>query len=329
MKDLRVAVVGCGRMGTLRASAASALGADVRAVVDLDLSRARELAAKHAGCEAFQHWEQLQWSGLDAAFICTPPAHRGDVCQAAIRHGVDLLIEKPIGLSTRDCTTTLELAQTEDVLVAVGYMNRYRTSVNYVRKQLEERSPLGFIGHWVCKQYLVPWWSQVELSGGPINEQATHMVDLARYLVGEIVSVEALAPRHAALAPYGAVTTLEFENGIVGSFLYSCAANTKDIGLRVLTADGALELAGWEFQLRAAPNPAHSLGDPGAEDVFITETRAFIDAVRSDNGSMVRSDLADALRTQAAVDAIQQSLKTGGRVDVAAPLRRKDLQHVG
>ena len=45
---------------------------------------------------------------------------------------------------------------------------------------------LGAAGNWVNASYAVPWWGRRELSGGPVNEQATHLVDLARHLVGEV-----------------------------------------------------------------------------------------------------------------------------------------------
>src|SRR5207302_6697173 len=124
--SLRVAVVGCGRMGTERASRASSLGSAVVACVDADVERARALAAT-CGCPVIAtDPKELDWSGIDAVFVCTPPSARNAAVLRAIEARAAVMVEKPIGLSAEDGSIVAEAAGRAGVINAVGYMNRYR-----------------------------------------------------------------------------------------------------------------------------------------------------------------------------------------------------------
>ena len=69
-------------------------------------------------------------------------------------------------------------------------MNRYRESVLRVRSILADEAVLGGTCYWLAGVYNVPWWSDQEQSGGPLNEQAAHLIDLIRFLMGEIIEVQ-------------------------------------------------------------------------------------------------------------------------------------------
>ncbi len=136
MSVLRIAVVGCGRMGRERALAAMQLGARVVAVCDLDVSAAAALAADLPGCQALEHADALAWDSIDAILVCTPPFARGAVELTAIERKIPVLVEKPTGLSAQNCGTVLRALLQQPVVTAVGYMNRYRESVQQARQRL-------------------------------------------------------------------------------------------------------------------------------------------------------------------------------------------------
>src|SRR4051812_36581062 len=199
-KVLRVAVVGCGRMGLVHAKNAAELGHRVTIACDVDLARATTLASAHPGCVAFGDPASIPWDSVDAAFVCTPPFARGPVELFAAKAGVPLFLEKPIGLSAMQCAPVLAAVRKARVITSVGYMNRYRGSVRRARALVSTETPLGFAAHWFGAAYRVPWWGDPALSGGQLNEQCTHLVDLARHLMGEVAEVSALAQP----APQGA-----------------------------------------------------------------------------------------------------------------------------
>lgn len=316
---LRTAVVGCGRMGQQHAKNTAALGHRVAIVCDVDAERAGLLARSHPGSRAMVDPAAIPWDEVDAAFICTPPFARGPVEERAARAGVALFLEKPIGLSASSGLGTLRAAVEEGVVTSVGYMNRYRASVRRARSLLAGQQVLGFSAHWVGAAYQVPWWSDPALSGGQINEQCTHVVDLARHLVGEVAEVDALAQPHPDGKGFASVSVaLRFDTGALGTILCGCLAREKQIGCRVFTARGALSLEGWNFAW--SPSPAFGDGaDLGAsQDVFLEECAAFLGAVASGSTEAIGCDLADALRTQQVVDAVRAALaaRAQNRIEV-------------
>jgi predicted dehydrogenase len=305
-------------MGTERASAATQWGARLVAACDGDRPRAEELAARYRGCVPLASADRLDWQSLDAVFVCTPPFARGPVEVAAIHAGVAVFLEKPIGLSAGHGEPILWALQSHPVPTAVGYMNRYRNSVEWVQRRLDGKSILGVSGHWVGGMYRVPWWSRRDQSGGQVNEQCTHLVDLFRYLVGEIEEVHALG-RHStdgSDVDTAASINLRFTNETVGNLLYGCLATRKQIGLRIFSPDEMIALEDWDMRLRLQPGPENEARDgdlrlPDDGPIFVKEVAAFLDAVAELGPSRIRSDLVDALRTQRVVDAIQSSLASG------------------
>jgi myo-inositol 2-dehydrogenase/D-chiro-inositol 1-dehydrogenase len=298
----RVAVVGCGRMGHERARAAAAAGADAILLFDENRSRAESLAAECAGARSPASMTALLDEKPDAIFICTPPFCRGPLENRAIELGIPFFVEKPIGVSAQQVDAVLHNLRKRNVLNAVGYMNRYRNSIAHVRALLKSRNIIGITGHWVGKEYGVSWWQVREQSGGPFNEQATHVMDLIRYLSGEA------EPLHAAVRNRKGVETtvavmLRLASGGLGTFLYSCEAKEKDILVSIETTDGVLELAGWDLEL-ARNTIDGTFPEPESKPIFEKDTRAFLQAVATGDPALILSDFADAYKTQVAMDRV-------------------------
>jgi myo-inositol 2-dehydrogenase/D-chiro-inositol 1-dehydrogenase len=326
---LRMAIVGCGRMGLQHARSAAQLGHRVRVVCDVDLVRATALASNHPGCAVVTDVADIPWREVDAGFICTPPFARGAVEVAALHAGVPLFLEKPIGLSAAQCLPALQAARNAGVVTSVGYMNRYRASVRKARELLQGETILGFAGHWVGAAYRVPWWGDPALSGGQLNEQCTHLIDLARYLVGEVDEVNAFAqPGPEGSGGTAAVSTiLRFRGGALGTIICGSMAREKQIGCRIFTPRGQLVLDGWDFKW----TPSIAFGDgsdlDASEDVFLAECAAFLNAVRSGDAQAVRCDLAEAMKTQRVVDAAKAALGGSGAQPVAVDKAGGDNGH--
>ncbi len=309
MSALRVAIVGCGRMGQARWSAARQLGAQVVVLSDSDLARARALAQQAPTAMVLETPAALPWESIDAVFVCTPPYQRGLIELQAIQNGIHVFMEKPIGLSAEQCLPLLQVLRENPVVTAVGYMNRYRSSMDEVRKLLADSEIRGVSGNWVCGPYRVPWWDVRTMSGGPVNEQATHIIDLCRFLVGEITEVQAMAYPVTTEKDRveAAAINLCFANNVLGSIFYSCAAEEKMIELRLFTAQEQIRLSGWDFSLS---NEQRAAAHPPADrnSIFVDEVQAFFEAITKGVTDTVRSNLFDAFETQRVIDTVRRSL---------------------
>jgi myo-inositol 2-dehydrogenase/D-chiro-inositol 1-dehydrogenase len=300
MNPLRVGILGCGRMGKERARTSVLAGAKIVAVCDVDAQKARSLAEEYDGAKTVDGSGNLPYGGLDAVFICTPPGERGVVECAAIEAEVPFLVEKPIGLSAAGADRVLKALSRKPLIHAVGYMNRYRGSLQHARRVLSNCKLLGILGFWVGRKYGAPWWSDPLASGGPVNEQATHMLDVCRYLAGDVQAIEGVS-----LTGLQAAATLSFRNGCLGAVFYSCEARDKQIGFRIIAAEGFIELSGWD--LRISSNSIDgTIPDNQDEDIFLKETSQFLAAVRTGNRSLIECTFEDAYQTQLLMDAIRE-----------------------
>jgi predicted dehydrogenase len=183
-------------------------------------------------------------------------------------------------------------------------MNRYRKSVAAARQTLRGAEVIGMSAYWVCKKYCVNWWQDAELSGGPHNEQATHLFDLSRFLLGEVMDIVSLSQ-----GPNACACVFRFAGGALGTSVYSCEAQDKDIGIRVFSKQGSLVLSGWDFQL--TDNSIDGVLSSFEEDIFLQETAAFLRAVCLNRQDLLVSDFADAVKTQQVMDGAQQSWRSG------------------
>jgi predicted dehydrogenase len=303
MSGARVLIVGCGRMGSVRAAAARRFGASVTAVLDASPEAAAALSSRHPGSRVVDRVEDIDWAEFDAAFVCTPPGSRG-VELDAVRARVPVLVEKPLSVCAADGRELVEAAKRYGTRTAVGYMNRHRPGVKALRRRLDQTPAFAVTCHWVAGRYDKPWWDDPAKSGGPLNDLASHLVDLCRFLAGEVESVWAFE-RESARADVVAVG-LRFRSGACGTLLHSFMASEKHIALEAFTTNWSARLEDWEFR------PPGEASTADRDRIFVEETASFL------GGGPVLSDVADAWRTQLVIDAIKRATETGAPVEVKA-----------
>jgi myo-inositol 2-dehydrogenase/D-chiro-inositol 1-dehydrogenase len=299
---MRVGIVGCGRMGRERALAAAAFGVDAILLFDTNRSLAESLAKECARARPRADLNALVAEQPNAIFICTPPFCRGPLENRASGLGIPFFVEKPIGVSAHQVDTVLANLRQREVLSAVGYMNRYRNSVAHARAILKSQNIVGITAHWIGKEYGVPWWKVREQSGGPFNEQATHAMDLFRYLSGETETLHATARTRNGVETT-VVVMLRLALGGLATFLYSCEAKDKDILVSIETTNGVLDLRGWDLEL-ARNTIDGSYPEPESRPIFEKETHAFLQAVATGDRTLILSDFAEAYKTQVAMDSV-------------------------
>ncbi len=96
---------------------------DVRitAICDVDPIRASRLAERFGASVHYDAVDMLANEKLDALYVCLPPFAHGDVELVAADNGVNLFIEKPLGLSLERTAEKVRRLAQSDVVVSVGY----------------------------------------------------------------------------------------------------------------------------------------------------------------------------------------------------------------
>ena len=304
MRVLNIGIIGWGRMGKIRAEATKNCGHHLSAILETDEQQLMEMSKQFPDAQICSSLENLVTENIDVLIICSPPCFHLIHTAFAIKHDLPFLIEKPLAINADGFLSLQHKIKEQALINAVGYMNRYRESV----QQIRGGKYLGISSYWVNKMYQVPWWGNVEESGGPLNEQATHLLDLNRFIIGEVKEVYATSVDNSLSFATTVTIALKFVNGVVGNILYSCDACTKQIGLDLYTSETKISLNGWDFNRSDLSNQTQAVLT--SQEIFDLETNSFFKAVICNDQSLILSDISDALKTQTLVDAVNLSLKT-------------------
>jgi predicted dehydrogenase len=199
---MNYAIIGCGLIGRKRLAA---LGAGRLAVAcDVDPKRAEALVqAAGQGRVAAGYQEAVDAPEVEAVIVSTINAALAEVTAAAIRAGKPVLVEKPAGINARQIEGLLELARERRVPVRVGFNHRYHPALRQAREIFDSGAigELMFIrgryGHGGRLGYEREWRADPKLAGGgELLDQGMHLIDLARWFLGEFGSVSGHADRY-------------------------------------------------------------------------------------------------------------------------------------
>ena len=266
----------------------------------------------------------LSEAGLHALYICVPPFAHGDLEFAAIDAGVAVFVEKPVALSVDLSRQVADAIKKKNLVSASGYQTRYSEAADRA-KELIANKPVGMaLGFYLGGLPGTPWWRVQAQSGGQLVEQATHTVDLMRWLVGDVTRVYSAGALHAMQDTPNfdifdvATTTLHFASGAIGtisntSILGSGTATGAPSGVHLLAQDLRLEI--WGTTLKVT-SPGRSEEFRWTSNTMMTEDQAFVEAVQRRDPTRVRSPYADAAKTLAVTLAAEESARTRKPVDV-------------
>ncbi|GAE92114.1 myo-inositol 2-dehydrogenase [Gracilibacillus boraciitolerans JCM 21714] len=129
---------------------------------------------------------------LDAVYICVPPMGHENYEELLIEHNIPFLVEKPLGIEEAKVRHIKHKVKETNHLTSVGYHFRYADIIDIFKDHLKNQETGIVLGKWMGSMPGgVYWWRNQKQSGGQFNEQTTHIIDLIRYLFGEVKSVYA------------------------------------------------------------------------------------------------------------------------------------------
>jgi len=195
---MNVAIVGCGSIGQKRARALA--GAQLVACADIARERAETLARPfHA--QAYTDWrEMIARRDVNIVIVATTNNLLAEITLGAVNAGKHVLVEKPAARRAAELDPIIAAAQKKPVQVRVGFNHRYHPAFLKAR-EIFETGALGelmFIrgryGHGGRIGYDQEWRAHPELAGGgELIDQGVHLIDLARWFLGEFVATQGLA----------------------------------------------------------------------------------------------------------------------------------------
>jgi len=174
----------------------------MRVICGRDRAGAEAMAARFGWESVETSWERvLERKDVDAVDISTPGHLHRTIAVAAAQAGKHILCEKPLGNTGAEAKEMLDAAIRAKVSHGVVF-NYRRVPAIMLAKQLVESGRLGRIFHFRAR-YLQDWivdpqfprvWrlDKTQSGSGALGDLGAHIVDLCRYLVGEVNEVTAL-----------------------------------------------------------------------------------------------------------------------------------------
>lgn len=192
----RVAIVGCGLIGQKRAR--SLAGCRLAVCCDTLPDKAEALARTAPGAVASADWQAVVKSpDVDVVLVATTHDMLAPIACAAAMAGKHVLIEKPGARRACELDPVVDAARRTGALVRVGFNHRYHRAFRKAR-EIFESGVLGemmFVraryGHGGRPGYEREWRAVPELSGGgELIDQGMHLIDLARWFLGDFSKVQ-------------------------------------------------------------------------------------------------------------------------------------------
>lgn len=292
-------------------------GVEMTAFFDVDASRAEKAASEFAGSKAFTKLDDmLDDRKLDGVYVCVPPMAHGDAELKLVEREIPFLVEKPLGINNELPAIIAEKVNGKKLITSVGYHWRYEEATAQTKKFLAGAQQGMALGYWMGGMPMVPWWRVMNGSGGQFVEQTTHIVDLLRYLCGEVKEVYAAYALQimdkqvpGTDVPDVGSVTMKLANGTIATISNTCAIPVgHHVGLDLYTNRGVLEIRGGTLR-EITPEGTSTFS--GSTNPYNTEDEAFIYALRTGDTSRILSDYEDALRTHAITIAANESAISG------------------
>jgi len=298
---IRAAIIGCGLIGAKRARACQD---DVRIVAccDVDESRAAALARQVSGAGVSTDWKAIVTrSDVDLVFVATVHDMLAPIAAAAAAAGKHVLVEKPAARSKAELEPVIEAARRTGAFVRVGFNHRYHPSFRKAREIFESGAlgkmmyVRGRYGHGGRPGYDKEWRAIPEKSGGgELVDQGMHLIDLARWFLGDFSEVKGFTGTYFWNMPVedNAFLLLRTATGQVAS-LHATWTEWKNLfSFEICGRDAKLEIAGlggsYGVERLACYRMLPEMGPPettiweypGADDSWREEVTQFVADIR-------------------------------------------------
>ncbi|MEF3329779.1 Gfo/Idh/MocA family oxidoreductase [Oceanobacillus oncorhynchi] len=277
-------------------------------------------AAEEIGARAYTDADDmLEKETLDVVFLCVPPFAHKDLEQKIVRKGIHLMVEKPVGLNMKEVYAKQEVIRKSGVICATGYCLRYLDTVQKAKEYLAGKEIAMVRGYYLSSFVETPWYRTMSKSGGQLVEQATHIVDLIRYLNGDFKKVYANMALRVSEdiedidIPDVSSVNFTFENGAIGHL--DCSFTQKDhrMGVELLGKNFRVMIDGTKLTIFEEENVITYSSEV---DFYEEQDNAFIEAILTGRTENILSDYTNGLKTLEATLAANESQKTDNVIPI-------------
>lgn len=233
------------------------------AVMRRDGEKAKDYALRHGVPRWYADADALIGDPeVNAVYIATPPSTHAEYAIKALRAGKPVYVEKPMACSYAECLAMNRAAETAGLPLFVAYYRRCLPYFLHV-KALVESKAVGDISAVTIRLIQsprpadyhannLPWRVRPDIAGGGyFFDLACHTLDLLDFIFGPIASAQGFSANRGGL--YSAEDTVaasfNFENGVIGSGLWSFAAaeSCRSDTVEIIGSQGSIRFSSFAF----------------------------------------------------------------------------------
>jgi virulence factor len=303
---VQVAMIGAGEMANQvhYPSLASFQDVEIAAICDLDKGRLDATADRYGVEKRYTDYRKMiERVAPDAVYAIGQPHVMYDVWIWCLNQGLNLFIEKPMGITMHQARRLAELAEANRCITQVGFQRRSSPMLVLLRDKCLERGP---IFHAVCSFYKCEIRPYLE-ARDRLTDDGIHAVDTLRWMCGgEVVDIHSATNSVGVPDVNYVAAVLRFDNGSTGVLMTTWASGRRTFRVEMhspgicaeaehegkgrLCADG--DTKGVEYDSRKVA---------GSDELFVhagfqAKNREFIDCVKR-GGGRPSSHFGDAAKT--------------------------------
>jgi predicted dehydrogenase len=284
VEKLKVGVVGVGYFGQFHAEKYAKIeDVELVGVVDVDASRAREIAKRYR-TQPFFHYADL-FQRVQAVSIAVPTPFHYSVTKECFLQGVDVLLEKPISSTLEEADELIGLSESKGLIFQVGHLERFNGALSGLEGRL--RHPLFIESH-----RLGPFsgrGAEVDV----VLDLMVHDLDILLSLVkAKVKQFQAIGIPVLTHTPDIANARIEFENGCIANLTASRVSEEKIRKTRIFQPDGILSIDYFlqkrSFSKKVVPPGREKMPEMVTEEIPVkkidlleTEIHSFLQRVRN------------------------------------------------
>lgn len=276
---------------------------EIAAICDLDADRLNAAADRWSVEMRYSSYrDMVEQTEPDAVYSIGPPYLMYDTWVWCLKQGVNLFIEKPLGLTMHQADMLADLAARHGCITQVGFQRRTTPITVQLRNVCLARGP---VSHAVVSFYK----NQFEPFTGPIDhmlDDGTHAIDTLRWLCGgEVVEIQSSVRRIGVPDINFITATLAFSTGAVGILLANWTSGRRKFSIEMhapgICAEVNPEATGYLYADGDVDGVRYTSQEVAASDEFFVyggfqaKSREFINAIQT--GTQPQSSFGDAHKT--------------------------------
>lgn len=350
-KKIKIGIIGVGSISEAHILAYQNLpDVEIYAFCDINEERLKDMGERYGVTHLFTDKEEmLAIPEIDAVSVCTWNSQHAPCAIAALKAGKHVMCEKPMAMNAKEAEEMKKTAEESGKLLMIGFVRRYKESTQ-VLKEFSENGTIGDI-YYTKATYLRRhgnpggWFGDKSRSGGgPLIDLGVHVIDMARFVMGNPKPVSAYGVTFNKLGnrkdlvdqpPYVSISSVpedicdveEFASAVIRFDNGGVVAVETSFDLNLKNDVGTFEVFGTKGGASLAPNleiytdvnkymaDINIVKDLNKGNAFISEFRHFIDCIKGDAECI--SPAEDGIIMMKILDAIYESARTGEAVKIS------------